>query len=469
MADDGSAIARGPTIALKDTLPLCIDFHPTQDLLAVSTITGEVNCYAYTGESTKRQFSSKHHKDSVRSVKFSADGAQLYSGSVDKSVQIMDVSTKQVIAKKAKAHEHAINTILPLSDHVVASGDEDGVVQIWDLRAKSVVQTWHEHEQESVTAMHWVPHKKTLVSVGGDGYLAVYDIRKQDVVARSDQMETELLSIAPVKGGSTVCVGQADGTIGLWKWGWWGDMKDRFPGHPGGVESLVALADDLVVSGCSDGMIRVLSIFPNKLLGVVGEHEDFPVESLAASHDKKWLASCSHDATVQLWSLAFLDDNDDDDEQIQESDQEGDYEEEEEEDVVETLADGNEEWESVSGSGDDADGWESASDADAEAEAADDAAPPAAPVDSDADDSDDDSDAEPKTAEDVAKALFEDSDDGGDGAALDDSDSDEDTGAEAKKKRKKKKHVLASAFQSAKKAKVERPPQQQQGKQKKRR
>ena len=54
-------------------------------------------------------------------------------------------------------------------------------------------------------------------------------------------------------------------------------------GHPSSVDALVAFDEDTLLSGCQDGMIRVIGVLPNAMLGVVGEHGDYPVESLALS------------------------------------------------------------------------------------------------------------------------------------------------------------------------------------------
>jgi hypothetical protein len=51
---------------------------------------------------------------------------------------------------------------------------------------------------------------------------------------------------------------------------------------------------------------RVVGIHPNKLLGVIGDHDDFPVERIRLSGDKLVLGSCSHDRTVKFWSLEGL-------------------------------------------------------------------------------------------------------------------------------------------------------------------
>ncbi len=46
-----------------------------------------------------------------------------------------------------------------------------------------------------------------------------------------------------------------------------------------------------------------MNILPNRLLGVVGEHEDFPVENLSKSHCNTYLASCSHDQKIKFWNI----------------------------------------------------------------------------------------------------------------------------------------------------------------------
>lgn len=58
---------------------------------------------------------------------------------------------------------------------------------------------------------------------------------------------------------------------------------------------------------------RIVQVHPNKLLGLIGEHEDFPVETLRLSHDRKLLASVSHTDKVHFWDVGFLYEDDGDD------------------------------------------------------------------------------------------------------------------------------------------------------------
>jgi WD40 repeat protein len=59
------------------------------------------------------------------------------------------------------------------------------------------------------------------------------------------------------------------------------------------------------------GVGRVVTILPNKMIGVIGEHAEYPIERLAFSHDRTTLGSASHDNTVKLWDVKYLQEGDD--------------------------------------------------------------------------------------------------------------------------------------------------------------
>lgn len=102
--------------------------------------------------------------------------------------------------------------------------------------------------------------------------------------ARSENAEDELLSVVTTKQGRKIVCGSQSGILSLYSWGAWNDCSDRFPGHPASVDALVRLDEDTVVTGSSDGLIRIVSILPNKMLGIVGEHAEYPIERLGEGH-----------------------------------------------------------------------------------------------------------------------------------------------------------------------------------------
>ncbi|RUP50911.1 WD40-repeat-containing domain protein [Jimgerdemannia flammicorona] len=313
-----------PNLEFKDHV-FDFAFHPADNIIAAGLINGHVHCYRYGIDETVELFSVRPHKKSCRGLEFSHDA--LFSISKDKSLQSIDVDTGKVTIKKTDAHENPINSFLCLNEYMIATGDDAGVIKLWDARKETEVQTYTEHE-DFIADMTFSPEKKTLVAVGGDGFLSVWDIRKPKLVAMSDNQDDELLSVTLLKSGKKAVVGSQEGVLSLWTWGDWGDVSDRFLGHPSSVDTVCRLDEDTVATGSSDGLIRILGVLPNSFHGVVGDHgEDFPIERVRLSHDRRFLGSCSHDLSVRFWDVGWL--FEEGEEKEEEEDPEGGEEEEE--------------------------------------------------------------------------------------------------------------------------------------------
>ncbi|KAG8730631.1 WD repeat-containing protein jip5, partial [Ceratobasidium sp. 423] len=50
----------------------------------------------------------------------------------------------------------------------------------------------------------------------------------------------------------------------------------------------------------SDGLVRVVQVLPNKLLGVIADHGTFPIERLRTDRNRAWLGSVSHDNVLKM-------------------------------------------------------------------------------------------------------------------------------------------------------------------------
>ena len=64
--------------------------------------------------------------------------------------------------------------------------------------------------------------------------------------------------------------------LNIFSYGEWEDFSDRFPGHPSSIDAIVKVDEETILTGSSDGIVRVISILPNKMLGIVGEHGHAP-------------------------------------------------------------------------------------------------------------------------------------------------------------------------------------------------
>lgn len=121
-----------PNIYLDDNI-IDIKFCPTMNVIAVSTITGEVKLYSFTDSTMDNILSFYYHKENCRCLEFSDDGNFLFTGSADKSIGI--ITNGELLYNVKKAHDSQVNVIKYIDNNaVIASGDDDGIIKMWDFR-----------------------------------------------------------------------------------------------------------------------------------------------------------------------------------------------------------------------------------------------------------------------------------------------------------------------------------------------
>ncbi|KAI9918444.1 hypothetical protein PsorP6_011507 [Peronosclerospora sorghi] len=320
-----------------------IAFHPLTNVVALGSVDGIVQVYKYSEETNSKILELRNHQEAVRALLFAPDGQSttkivrdvwinasymlpfsLYTSSADKSIRAFDTLGNPIWAEM-RAHElvlttthvlvacfsHPVNRLHELSANVFASGDDQGCIKIWDTRQHRCLAKFKEHT-DYISGFATNPANDHLLATSGDGRLSAYDLRKNVLAGKSDELDDELLSVAVIKNGRKIVCGSQDGVLVIFSWETWGDMSDRFPGHPDSVEALLKVDEDTVLTGSSDGIVRVVQLHPNKLLGLIGDHEDFPVEVLKFSHDKRIIGSTSHTNKVHFWDVGYLFDLDDD-------------------------------------------------------------------------------------------------------------------------------------------------------------
>ncbi|KAF9516040.1 hypothetical protein BS47DRAFT_1315693 [Hydnum rufescens UP504] len=321
-----------PDIPLKNQ-PFDLTFHPSQPIVYVGLLTGEVKAYSYSADLPETDFthselfSTRPTKRSCRGLATSVSGDRLYTVTKDKTMHTIDTASGTVVETTEGAHEEAINRILLAMPNMLATGDDDGVIKLWDPRKKGEIRKYTQHF-DFISDFLWLEDKKHLVATSGDGTLSVMDVRtnKTEPFAHSEDQEDELLSITSIKGQKHEnVVGTQRGILSIFnRSAGWGDCVDRVPGHPHSVDALYTLpaslapGTDIIATGSSDGLVRLVQLFPTKVLGVVADHGAFPVERLKmdmpSSSPSRWLGSVSHENALKMTDLGdALEESDEED------------------------------------------------------------------------------------------------------------------------------------------------------------
>ena len=255
-----------------------LKFSPSCNMLALSQVSGNIRVYAYAENRMDQVLDLTHHKQSVRSIDFSPNGNILYAASKDKSFSV--ISNGRLEGQLVGAHDESINKISHIeNDHVIATGDDDGTVKLWDLRQaqngkqQSCIMTFSEHEG-SISDFAYNDDAKKLCSVANDGMLGVWDLRKSKLYAMSDSFEVDQNAVCLMKDGKKVVSAAGDGSINIFSWDWFGDCNDRIVGHPNSIECMVKYDESTVITGGEDGLLRAVSVLPNRIIAILGDPLD---------------------------------------------------------------------------------------------------------------------------------------------------------------------------------------------------
>ncbi|OCF43115.1 WD-repeat protein JIP5 [Kwoniella heveanensis CBS 569] len=320
-----------PDIKLKNQ-PFDLAFHPTESIVFSSLLTGEVKAWRYDDDegSTSSSWTVRPSKRTARTLAVEEGGANVWVGGKSGNLFQLSCANGNITSEREGAHDVPINRVFCVNENLIASGDDDGVIKLWDPRQPEALRSYSQHF-DYISDFTYFEDKRQLVSTSGDGYLSVTDIRsnKPQPLSVSDDQEDELLSIAQIKGGTKAVVGSGLGVLSIWnrKQGW-GDCVDRIPGHPASVDAIVPLTPDCIATGSEDGMIRVLQVLPHKFLGVIATHEEYPIERIKLDRNGKWLGSVSHDECLKLTDVSDLFEESDDEDMEEDDDAEKDSDEE---------------------------------------------------------------------------------------------------------------------------------------------
>jgi len=287
-----------------------ISFHPDAEIIAVGNISGDLSVFKYSNEENSLHKKLKVSKKTIRGLEYNDSGSSLLTISKDKTFRILDVETWTVRSKFVKCHDSALYSCLSLDDNISVTGDEDGFVKMWDTRQGDTSIMTYKRFDEYVSGFLKIDGN-TLLAASGEGTLQSFDLRAKRPDIQSEVYESELNCMSTVRSGTKLGVGSGAGTLYLFNKAQYGLHSDQFPGHPDGINSMISITDNVVMTGCEDGNIRAVHLYPHRFLGVVGQHEqELPIERMDVSSSGEFIASISHDNRVKFWNVSYLEEMD---------------------------------------------------------------------------------------------------------------------------------------------------------------
>ncbi|KAH9578063.1 WD40 repeat [Trypanosoma melophagium] len=397
---EGTAITVPPS--LLTTAPvLDIAMHPSLPLLAAGLVTGELEVHEYRATETRRRsitqqyFKNSHRssdlqtnpynlrmhpKGGISSMEFTENGNYLVTASSDRTISVLDCVAEQIALhigvdtsskkstlsskpeknkkdekskkgtkkKEKNPHKFGISALNVCDENMVATGDDDGMIVLWDMRQRTPAFRYHEHG-DYVSQMIYFSDIQELVSSSGDTCLGVFDLRAGKIRDYSEKRKDELNCFAFVNntGNNTssfipsIVCGTPNGGIPVWKFGSWRRPYDLLERHPAECESIISFNNpdstfnhNIILTGACDGLVRVIQMYPvrrnlcqlsardfnyshhNSLGGksssahanaaIQRQRGNEGITRMRLSHDSAMLAVCGTDNTIDFVDVRFL-------------------------------------------------------------------------------------------------------------------------------------------------------------------
>ncbi|GLG92368.1 Protein will die slowly [Gryllus bimaculatus] len=222
----------------------CVQFGYTEEFLCAGSQAGALKIWDLEAAKIVRTLTG--HKGSIRCIDFHPYGDFLTSGSLDTAVKV-DVEYLKG-SNVDFSHKMAVNSVKFSPDgQWIASGGEEGLIKLWDLRAGRLLKEFSEHTG-AVTTVKFHPNEFLLASASADRSVNFWDLENFSLVSTSEKDVGTIRCITYSPDGECLFSGSQD----LLKVHGWEPARtfDTLPMSWGKVQDVACAHKQLIGASC---------------------------------------------------------------------------------------------------------------------------------------------------------------------------------------------------------------------------
>lgn len=196
-------------------------------------------------------------KAAIHSVAFSPMGNMVASTDESGNVDLWDIANKKRLRSIGDANSKSRAVAWSRDGKYLAVGrNETKNIEIWDLESGQAFSLQGGHQLGGHTrAISWSPDGKSIVSSAND--MVVWDIETRQVQFRPEGHTHDVLDVDWHPNGSRIASGGRDGMVKIWD-AETGEEMMTLNGHERGVSSVEWNHDgSCLASSCQGGITRI--------------------------------------------------------------------------------------------------------------------------------------------------------------------------------------------------------------------
>jgi len=296
-AATGSKVAVLPGNLLGPTI-IHISFSPDSQRVAVANVDGTPIVWSFAGDGSATSIIG--HNLMCDGVAYSPDGALLATGDEEGIVKIWDSETLQEV--RSLQQSGVIHSVAFSPDGVrLATANEDGTLKIWETTTGRELLSLPR--MSGLYDVIFMPDNQRIVTTHQDGTTRIWDAQSGQMLLTLAGHISTVVGVASHPGGDQIATAGYDGTVKIW---------DPNPGKE--ILTMAAHKDQVwdvryspdgtrLASASLDGTLKIWDPVTGTLLHSL--EPGTPFTALAFSPDGTWLGAGSLDGPVYLWKTAL--------------------------------------------------------------------------------------------------------------------------------------------------------------------
>ncbi|MBU0753555.1 MAG: protein kinase, partial [Planctomycetes bacterium] len=204
--------------------------------------------------------------------------------------------------RKAVTHPHPVFSVAFSPDmSIMASGDSEGVLRIWDAATWVLKQTIEAHKS-SINGLVFSPDSAYLATASEDATSCLWNPKTGEKIKEFFGHGGPVRSIDFSSDGRKVLTASADMTARIWETAT-GKELQTFKGHAWVVNSAVFDPQDKrIVTASEDSTVRLWDAETGETITILKSHTDV-VHSAAFDASGTRILTASKDGTARVWNI----------------------------------------------------------------------------------------------------------------------------------------------------------------------